>query len=363
MRALAVVLLFLVAALTAAEPSVPPAPPGTAPPVTSAAATEPVHVPPSPALLTVESGGGVFSLRETESSELSEGVSIGYAGAHLLNDRIRHWQSTPPGLARAILDHALLLAGPKGYDPAHVIIDTRQCELPELGFRGLLTPEGVEVQRVDIVMLPPVTVGSAPKAPGVSAAQPITDPKQRPGTPTPPEGGTPATAATGEAHPAKAAKAAQLPPIALVHYRILLHHLEGFQGKLRSASGWKDHMGWADEAELLMVADLLPTGLANPRFETIHLFGRQARGDLPKRPAELVRLREGVHPPPSLKAITADELDMSIESMTQTIEFDAAGQVKRMLQGQDVKIKGTPSLDMPVGRSSQPKLEPAPTKP
>ncbi|MBA3936640.1 MAG: hypothetical protein H0X38_04195 [Planctomycetes bacterium] len=338
-------------------------PAGTVPPANVAAATEPAHGAPKPALLTVESGGGVFSLRESESSELSDGVDIGYAGALLRNDRIRHWQSTPTGLTRAILDHALLLAGPKGKDPAHVIIDTRQCELPELGFRGLLTPEGVEVQRVDIVMLPPVAVGGAPKPPGVSTAEPITDPKPRPATPAPTEGGTTATVATGDEHPAKAGKAAPLPPIALVHYRILLHHLEGFQGKLRSASGWKDHMGWADEAELLMVADLLPTGLANPRFETIHLFGRQARGDLPKRPAQLVRLREGVHPPAALGKIAPDELDMSIESMTQTIEFDAAGQVKRMLQGQDVVIKGTPSLDMPVGRSSQPKLEPAPAKP
>jgi hypothetical protein len=356
MRAFAFLLPFLVAALTAAEPTDPPHPAGGG--STSAQPDEAATAPsaPSPALLTVESGSGVFSLLETEPSELNDGVRIGYAGALLFNNRIRHWQSTPKGLTRAILDHALLLSGRPSVDPEHVIIDTRQCELPALGFRGLLTPDGVEVQRTEIEMLPPVAVGQAIRPPGAGAAEPITAPP--PLAAEVATDGPPAQAA----HAGKGAKVA-VQPIALVHYRILLHHLDGFQGKLRGTNGWKDHMGWADEAELMMVADLLPTGLANPRFETIHLFGRQARGDVPKKPAQLIRLRQGVSAPKAIELIHADQLDMSIESMTQTIEFDALGQVKRMLQGQDVVIKGTPSLDMPVGRSSQPKLEPAPAKP
>ncbi len=356
MRAFAFLLPFLVAALTAAEPTDPPAPVGGGGASTQADETTAAHSAPSPALLTVESGSGVFSLLESEPSELNDGVHIGYAGALLLNNRIRHWQSTPKGLTRAILDHALLLSGRPSVDPAHVIIDTRQCELPALGFRGLLTPDGVEVQRVDIEMLPPLAAGAVAKPPGADAAEPITAPPA-PGTDAAADGATAKRAQRG-----KGEKAA-VQPIALVHYRILLHHLDEFQGKLRGTNGWKDHMGWADEAELMMVADLLPTGLANPRFETIHLFGRQARGDVAKRPAKLIRLRQGVSAPKAIELIHADQLDMSIESMTQTIEFDALGQVKRMLQGQDVVIKGTPSLDMPVGRSSQPKLEPAPAKP
>jgi hypothetical protein len=279
--------LILPLAISAAE-VVPPVP---------AAADPPGLARLIPSQFTVTAGeGGTISLVNGAPSELRGGVQVEYESVSLSCDHLSYWQSPLAGAKAPQLERVLILAGPKGADPQRVIFDTRATRLPAIGFRGLLTPGAVEIQR-----------------------QPL-DP----------------------AHPG------------MVQYQIHLQEVGDFVGEMRSSSGWSPHAGWAETADLAVVADIVPEGLGNPRFQNIILQGRPAKDGQAKRPARLVRLRQALAAPQAVNAIGADAIDMGIEGSTLTIEFDEAGRVLSLKPGLDGRIEGNPSLDMPVEKPPLP---------
>jgi len=299
------------AALAAAEgeasdqhPPAPTASPtGDAPPVVPAtAAADPAagnHL--VPAMTTVNAGrGGSFSLADKDPSTLLGGVEILYEKVRTLCDHVSYWQSPLPGTAHAQLSRVLFVAGAEAADPLHVIFDTRATQLPMIGFRGLMSPTGVEVVR-----------------------QPL-DP----------------------AHPT------------LVSFMVKMHDMEDFAGDIQTSTGWKPHAGWADEMEAVVVATIVPAGLIKQRFTSLVLHGRSATEDRPRRRARLERLKDPIPPKAALASLHAKSMDWWVESKTITIFFDDVGKAREVVYDQDFHGEGTPSLDSPVDRHSQPALDP-----
>ena len=292
---------------------VPILPPGEPPPK-----KEPEAVNFQPALISVEAnGGGTMSLNEKEPSKLFGGVKIGYEEARISLDHVDYWQSKLLGAKRLTLDHALLASGLAAEEPDHVVFDTRNCKLPQIAFRGLMKPREVEIIR-----------------------QPLNpaEPKH-------------------------------------VRFRVLLHQLGDFAGDLQTSDGWVPYFGWSEEAELFIIGDLVPAGIANPRFLALELKGRAAANGVDKRSARLGRK----HLDPALKkpatkqpteAIPAksanlpdlDTYDWWVESSNLILDFDDMGRVKGMKTGQDFRGKGDPSLDFPV-HAPEPPAALVPTSP
>ncbi len=289
---------------SSAPPASPPSPGGDAAvPAGTAPAAGGAPVRLQPALATINAGrGGSYSLSDKDPSILEGGVEVLYEKIRLVCDHLNYWQAPLAGAAHAQLSKALFASGPEAADPAHVIFDSRATQLPMVGFRGLMTPVGVEVARL----------------PGDLAT-----PK-------------------------------------LVAYRIQFHDLEDFAGMLQTTAGWKPHAGWADEAEAELVADIVPAGLINQRFASLVLHGRPAKDGEAKRRARLERLREPIPPNAKLPSLHAKAMDWWVESKTITILFDELGKAKQVIYDQDFHGEGTPSLDMPVDKGSQPALEPKP---
>jgi hypothetical protein len=267
-----------------------------------------------PALISVDAkGGGSMSFNEKEPSKLLGGVKIGYEEARVSFDHVDYWQSKLLGVTRLTLDHALLASGLAAEEPEHVIFDTRRCKLPQIAFRGLMKPREVEIIR-----------------------QPLdpADPKH-------------------------------------VRFRVLLHNTGEFAGDLQTADAWAPYFGWSEETELFILADVLPAGIANPRFSLLEFHGRAAANGVEKRPARLGRK----HLDPALKKLDAkpdakkvseakpvkktgapdlDTYDWWVESSTLTLEFDDMGRVKGMKTGVDFRGEGDPSLDFPVHSPESP---------
>jgi hypothetical protein len=256
-----------------------------------------------PALTTVNAGrGGTFSLSDKDPSTLLGGVDILYEKVHVLCDHLSYWQAPLAGTTHAQLSRALFSVGAEAADPLHIIMDSRASTLPMVGFRGLMTPTGVEILRQ-----PP-------------------DPQ----------------------HPK------------LVSFQVQFHDLEDFAGLLQTSAGWKPHAGWADEAEAIVVADIVPAGLIKQRFASLVLHGRPAKDGEARRRARLERLKEPIPPGVALSTLHAKSMDWWVESKTITILFDASGRASQVLYDQDFHGEGTPSLDMPIDHHSQPALD---TKP
>jgi hypothetical protein len=201
-------MLLVIGMASAGDAPVPQVP---APPVvpaestTAEAAAADAAGPVQPALITISAGqGGVMSFNEKEPTKLGGGVKLGYEQVEVLCDHLDYWQSKLPGAKRALLDHARFAPGPDAVDPEHVVFDTRRSRLPQVAFRGLMTPREVEVIRQAL------------------------DP----------------------AAPTRA------------YFRVLLHQLGGFSGDLQTSDGWAPHGGWAEEAELMVVGDVVPGGVA-----------------------------------------------------------------------------------------------------
>ena len=271
-----------------------------------------------PALISVEAnGGGTMSLNEKEPSKLFGGVKIGYEEARISLDHVDYWQSKLLGAKRLTLDHALLASGLAAEEPDHVVFDTRHCKLPQIAFRGLMKPREVEIIRL-------------PLNPA--------DPKH-------------------------------------VRFRVLLHGTGEFAGDLQTTDGWVPYFGWADEAELFIIGDVVPAGIANPRFSSLELKGRAAANGVDKRSARLGRKHlDPALKKPAAKAATEatpakksevpdlETYDWWAESSALTLDFDDMGRVKGMKTGQDFRGKGDPSLDFPVHTPEQPAAS-VPTSP
>ena len=286
-----------------------PTDPTVVPPVTSPATTPlPSTKPPivlQPVLITVDAGqGGVISFKEKDPSTLLGGVRIGYEHVLVLCDHIEYWQRPLLGVKRTTLDHALIDQGPDSPEPGRVVFDSRASKLPQLAFRGIMQPAQVEIIR-----------------------QPLKS--------------------EDKTH---------------VNYRVLMHNLGAFSGDLQTTDGWAPHAGWAEEVEILAIADIMPGGPANPRFIEVKLIGRPVSHPEGKRLARLERLNQTITDPIAAKNLGAENYDWWIQSSFITIVFDAEGRVETLITGLDATSGGTPRLDMPI-KSSEKSEELSPTIP
>ena len=129
---------------------------------------------------------------------------------------------------------------------------------------------------------------------------------------------------------------------------MLLHKLGDFTGELQTAEGWAPYVGWADEAELVLVGDVVDSGVAKPRFRSLVLTGRAAQAGQPRQRARLQRLKQPISDAAATKVLKAEAIDWAIESMTITVTFTPEGRLERVAGGIDTVITGTPGLDTPV---------------
>lgn len=308
-----------------------------------------------PALISVSAKqGGQVSFNDQEPSKLLGGVRLGYEEVFVLCDHVHYWQSKLPGLKRAVLDHALIASGPDAEEPAHVVFDSRTSKLPQISFRGVMRPREIEIIRQPLAeqdqkrleerqardkarasTKPAIKDGTGqPQEPGKepgkeSGKEPAKEPAKEPGK-----------------EPAKEPTAAE--PAVLARFRVLLHQFGEFTGDLKTTDGWSPHFGWAEEAEVTVVGDVLPDGIGNPRFSAIDLFGRPAGAGQDKRPARLGRKHIPLEGAAVQKEFDAKAYDWWAESSRITIEFDDQGRVLRIKTGADYRGEGTPSLETPV---------------
>jgi hypothetical protein len=203
-----------------------------------------------------------------------------------------------------------------------------------------MTPVSVEVVRQPSEPLPAQKPAPSPAAnqPPPSPPLPPSSPPSSPVSPPPPAGAPPV------------AKGAPAPPraTALAPFHVQLHQLGDFSGELQTASGWAPYVGWADEADLVLVGDVVETGIAQPRFRSLVLTGRAAKDGQPRKRAKLQRLKQPVADAAAIKVLKAEAIDWAIESLTITVTFTADGRVDRVMGGLDTQIIGTPGLDTPV---------------
>ncbi|HEX3134831.1 MAG TPA: hypothetical protein VHX44_14790 [Planctomycetota bacterium] len=352
------VLLWCVAAAFAAEPSpakdtpavVTTAGEGKDPKPPKPPKPEPLRM--QPALISVAAKqGGMMSFNDQEPSKLLGGVRLGYEEAFVLCDHVHFWQSKLVGLKRPTLDHALIASGMDAEEPEHVVFDTRASKLPQLAFRGLMHPREVEIIR----------------QPLTAQDQALLEERRlhdKPQPPAPAKGGgevpvKPPVAGDGKVETAAPEQAV------LVRFRVLLHNLGDFSGDLQTTNGWVPHFGWADETEVLVIGDLLPDGIGNPRFAAIDLFGRPTSNGLDKKPARLGRRHVALNNHAAKKELGAEAYDWWAESSRITVEFDDQGRVLRIKTGADYRGEGTPSLETPVQQQEPAsRTEPAlPAKP
>jgi hypothetical protein len=158
---------------------------------------------------------------------LTEGDVADYGGLRIEADTVTAAEAPYPGSAQAVLDTVRLSPGPKGPAPDLVTLDSRECQLPRVGFRGLVAPHQ----------------GRATRQPG-EPAEPTT-----------------------------------------VRYLVDLQGVGDFAGRLRRDGRWVRYEGWADHAELLVSAQLGEQGLAGWSLDAIVLHGSEK----PLRKAELRR--------------------------------------------------------------------------
>lgn len=333
------------AAGEASQPGGTPPRPATVP---AGEAKPPDPTPPlrlQPALISVAAKqGGMVSFNDQEPSKLLGGVRLGYEEIFVLCDHVHYWQSKLAGIKRPVLDHALVASGPDAEEPTHVVFDSRATKLAQISFRGVMRPREIEIIRQPLskedqarleerrarekarAVEPGATdkadQGTAPKnqAPG-GAGKPVVDDVTDPVT--------------------------QEQPI-LVRFRVLLHQFGEFAGDLKTTDGWSPHFGWAEEAEVVVVGDVLPDGIGSPRFSSIDLLGRPAGNGQDKRPARLGRKHIPLVGDAVQKEFDAKAYDWWAESSRITIEFDDQGRVLRIKTGADYRGEGTPSLETPV---------------
>jgi hypothetical protein len=351
------VLLWCVAVAFSAEPSPSKDIPPVVTPVGEVKDPKPPKPPKpetlrmQPALISVAAKqGGMMSFNDQEPSKLLGGVRLGYEEAFVLCDHVHFWQSKLVGLKRPTLDHALIASGMDAEDPEHVVFDTRASKLPQLAFRGLMRPRDVEIIRQPLTVQDQALLEERRLR---DKAKPPVSAKGNGEVVKPPAAGDGKGDAAGPEQSV------------LVRFRVLLHHLGDFSGDLHTTNGWAPHFGWADETEVLVIGDLLPDGIGNPRFAAIDLLGRPAGNGLDKKPARLGRRHVALNDQAAKKELGAEAYDWWAESSRITVEFDDQGRVLRIKTGADYRGEGTPSIETPVQQQEPAsRTEPAlPAKP
>jgi len=197
------------------------------------------------------------------------------------------------------LERAVLDPGPAGPAPDRVLIDTRATRLPTVGFRGLLRPQAVRVQRWPV----------DPQAPGQ------------------------------------------------VFFNLDLDQLGEFVASVRIGAEWVPLAGWASYVRAELVADLVDGVPANYRFHALHLHGEVVDGRL-KRPALVVRTRQPLTEP---RPITADDplAEAYVSSEIYSLAFTDQGEIQDVWLGNHSVWKGEVIPQRPPKRKSRPVPVPA----
>jgi hypothetical protein len=216
-------------------------------------------------LVTISAGNGMsLSIRSQQPtvSQLTGGVVLGYEKVKIAADAMDFVQSVFPGTATAILDEGRMNPGAKGPTPDRVLLDTRETQLPRIGFHGTLTPASAHILRL------------------------------------PPDPALPKTA----------------------RYRVLLTSLGDFSGSLLSHGDWFPFEGWADHADVDLSAEVGDRGLGEWTIRTITLYGAEQ----PKRKAMLRRLNPptlGPEPEAQSSVDRAKNAAAEVRSSTIVISF------------------------------------------
>jgi hypothetical protein len=216
-------------------------------------------------LVTISAGNGMsLSIRSQQPtvSQLTGGVVLGYEKIKVAADAMDFSQSLFPGTSASVLDEGRMNPGPKGPTPDRVLFDTRETQLPRIGFHGTLTPASAHIRRL-------------PSDPAL-----------------------PKTA----------------------RYSVLLTALGDFSGSLLSHGDWYPFEGWADHADVDLSAQVGEHGLGEWTIRTITLYGAEQ----PKRKAMLRRLNPptlGPEPENPSSAERAKNAAAEVRSSTIIITF------------------------------------------
>ena len=267
-------------------------------PVTPGPDVPPAPVVPAP--FEFSAGGATsWSLDPAAPSTADGGVSATYEGVILQVDHLTVLQSPIFGTPGNFPAEADLLPGEHGPAGGRVTIDTRLATLPTIGFKGLLTPTAIHIRRLPL------------------------DP----------------------ARPK------------FVNFQVVLPDTGAFDGQLQTKDGWAPFRGWSERTEMLLEGDILTGSLANVRVVRIVLHGRLARADIPRRNAEITRLKADQTLPSTVEDIHEDAIAGHINAAQIVILLDAQGRPSASWTGGKVKgdlnfmnmrdLSATPSVPQP----------------
>lgn len=182
------------------------------------------------------------------------------------------------------------------------MLDTRKATLPTIGFKGLLLPSAVTIRRLP-------------------------------------------------ADPARPA---------IVDYQVTLPDTGPFEGQLNTKNGWTPVRGWSERTELIIEGDTRTGALANLRVARIVLNGRPAVGDVPRRNAEISRIKAGATVPALTEPLPDDAMAGHVDGAQIIIAFDELGRPSASWPNGTVKGDINFLNMRDVSDSPKPKPKPAP---
>jgi hypothetical protein len=246
---------------------------------------EPGPLGPPPGVYEFRAGGNASWVPDGSKPSFAEGgVQAAYEGIRIHCERLELIQAVAPGTTVMVPNTSDMVPGPHGPANGKVVIDTRDALNPRIGFKGLLTPESLHVRR-------------------------------------------------------QTADAA-LPGI--VQYRVELPEAGDFSGQLKRSDGsWAWFRGWARQIEIEFAGDTASGSLANLHMTRLILRGREAKGEVPSRMAEINRLKPEVKPEPE-KPLTSDQVGGHIDAPVLTIDFDGQGRAGTNLE--NARVWGDPQM-------------------
>ena len=213
------------------------------------------------------------------------GIKAVYQGIKLMGDRMSLLQTVIAGTQVSAPAEAQISAGPGGPTPTTVVLDTRGATLPTIGFKGLLTPTAVQINR---------------------KPQDFDRPKA-------------------------------------VQWLVQLPETGAFAGQLRLGEEWAPFQGWAQQSELTLEGTLMGGRVTDVRVIRIKLMSRPAAGDVPQRNAELNRLKPEVVLTAPDAPLSPDQVAGHVDASSVLIDFDAAGQPSIRFTGRN-NVWGDPRL-------------------
>ena len=231
--------------------------------LTSVAAVEP----PADSFQFRSKGPTTFNTDPGKPWTAEGGFEAVYQGIQVTGDHLSVLQTSIAGTQVSAPAEVRISAGPGGPTPNTVALDTRGATLPTIGFKGLLTPTEVQITRL-------------PQDPARSKA---------------------------------------------VQWLVQLPETGAFAGQLRQAAEWVPFQGWAQQSELTLEGTVVGGSVTDIRVIRIKLMSRAAVGDLPRRYAELNKLKSHVVLATPDAPLIADQVAGHVDASWVLIDFDAAG--------------------------------------